>query len=153
MGNPSTTRRPRRNAVTSAGAFRASDTLARYSSVRPIPCRRRREHAFRMAWNETSTCEHCHQAIPATEGRGRRRRYCSATCRSAARRERDEAARREAGLLEPWAVRREADRLASLAILHALKTDLLQLGTLGANAPQVEAELRRVAERLRYGRW
>jgi hypothetical protein len=33
-------------------------------------------------------CEECDQALPAQTGKGRRRRYCDATCRSAARRRR-----------------------------------------------------------------
>jgi hypothetical protein len=34
-------------------------------------------------------CEACGRLLPAQKGRGRRRRYCDATCRSAARRDRE----------------------------------------------------------------
>jgi Protein of unknown function (DUF3887) len=37
---------------------------------------------------EPGVCEACGGALPSQQGRGRRRRYCDATCRSAARRER-----------------------------------------------------------------
>jgi Protein of unknown function (DUF3887) len=37
---------------------------------------------------EPGVCEACGRALPPQQGRGRRRRYCDATCRSAARRER-----------------------------------------------------------------
>jgi len=33
-------------------------------------------------------CEHCGRPLPAQQQRGRKRRYCNATCRSAARRAR-----------------------------------------------------------------
>ena len=36
-----------------------------------------------------ATCETCGRALPVQQGRGRERRYCDATCRSAARRKRD----------------------------------------------------------------
>jgi hypothetical protein len=36
-----------------------------------------------------TTCEACGRSLNIQEGRGRRRRYCDATCRSAARRQRD----------------------------------------------------------------
>jgi hypothetical protein len=34
-------------------------------------------------------CEACGRLLPAQQGKGRRRRYCDATCRSAARRDRE----------------------------------------------------------------
>src|SRR5579875_1541737 len=34
-------------------------------------------------------CESCGRELPVSQGRGRRRRYCDATCRSAARRQRE----------------------------------------------------------------
>lgn len=37
---------------------------------------------------EPATCQECGKPLPAQQGRGRQRRYCDATCRSAARRER-----------------------------------------------------------------
>jgi hypothetical protein len=40
---------------------------------------------------EPVACEACGRQLPAQQGRGRRRRYCDATCRSAARRQRDVA--------------------------------------------------------------
>jgi hypothetical protein len=39
------------------------------------------------------TCEACGRQLPPQQGKGRRRRYCDATCRSAARRRRDAALR------------------------------------------------------------
>ena len=41
-----------------------------------------------MAGTAGTTCEHCGRPVAQPPGRGRRRRYCDATCRSAARRER-----------------------------------------------------------------
>src|ERR1700733_9751756 len=38
---------------------------------------------------EPTTCEACGRELPVQQGRGRRRRYCDATCRSAARRRRE----------------------------------------------------------------
>jgi hypothetical protein len=37
---------------------------------------------------EPATCQECGKPLPAQHGRGRQRRYCDATCRSAARRDR-----------------------------------------------------------------
>src|SRR6202042_3242913 len=37
---------------------------------------------------EPGRCETCGRELPPQQGRGRRRRYCDATCRSAARRDR-----------------------------------------------------------------
>src|SRR6202050_5988130 len=45
----------------------------------------------------TETCLACGRVLRARLGRGRRRRYCDARCRDAARRERVRAARRAAG--------------------------------------------------------
>ena len=42
-------------------------------------------------------CEVCGRQLPVQQGRGRRRRYCDATCRSSARRRRALAQRREWG--------------------------------------------------------
>jgi len=39
--------------------------------------------------DEPTTCDACGRSLDLQEGRGRRRRYCDATCRSAARRQRD----------------------------------------------------------------
>jgi len=39
-------------------------------------------------------CEACGRLLPPQQGKGRRRRYCDATCRSAARRDRDRSRRR-----------------------------------------------------------
>jgi hypothetical protein len=39
--------------------------------------------------DEPTTCEACGRSLDIQEGRGRRRRYCGASCRSAARRRRD----------------------------------------------------------------
>jgi hypothetical protein len=39
-----------------------------------------------------ASCAACGQALPLKQGRGRRQQYCNATCRSAARRQRDRAA-------------------------------------------------------------
>ena len=39
--------------------------------------------------NEPVTCESCGRPLPPQHGKGRRRRYCDATCRSAARRARE----------------------------------------------------------------
>jgi Protein of unknown function (DUF3887) len=36
-----------------------------------------------------AACEHCGKPLPVANGVGRKRRYCDATCRSAARRQRD----------------------------------------------------------------
>src|ERR1700683_4043036 len=47
--------------------------------------------------DRTETCLACGRVLPARLGRGRRRRYCDARCRDAARRERVRAARRAAG--------------------------------------------------------
>ena len=41
-----------------------------------------------LAADGPAVCEACGRQLPAREGRGRRRRYCDATCRSAARRRR-----------------------------------------------------------------
>lgn len=38
---------------------------------------------------ESTTCTHCGRQLAAQQGRGRQRRYCGSTCRSAARRHRD----------------------------------------------------------------
>jgi len=40
---------------------------------------------------EPATCAACGRALPENNGKGRRREYCGATCRSAARRRRDAA--------------------------------------------------------------
>jgi hypothetical protein len=46
-----------------------------------------------MAENEAApACAACGRTLPVKQGRGRRQRYCNATCRSAARRLRDRAA-------------------------------------------------------------
>src|SRR5215831_80637 len=42
-------------------------------------------------------CEVCGRQLPVQQGRGRRRRYCDATCRSSARRQRALAQRRGRG--------------------------------------------------------
>src|SRR5215470_15756672 len=42
-------------------------------------------------------CEACGRQLPSQQGKGRRRRYCDATCRSAARRQRALAHRRRPG--------------------------------------------------------
>lgn len=47
-----------------------------------------------MADATSAACAHCGRPLTPAVGRGRKRRYCDATCRSAARRQRD---RREAG--------------------------------------------------------
>src|SRR5580700_6433401 len=39
--------------------------------------------------DELVTCESCGRPLPPQRGKGRRRRYCDATCRSAARRARE----------------------------------------------------------------
>jgi hypothetical protein len=39
--------------------------------------------------DESTACEACGRSLDVQEGRGRRRRYCDASCRSAARRQRD----------------------------------------------------------------
>ncbi len=44
-----------------------------------------------MAETAGTVCEHCGRTLAPPAGRGRKRRYCNATCRSAARRERDRA--------------------------------------------------------------
>jgi len=41
-----------------------------------------------LATDGSAVCEACGRQLPVREGRGRRRRYCDATCRSAARRRR-----------------------------------------------------------------
>jgi hypothetical protein len=41
---------------------------------------------------EPATCQECGKPLPTQQGRGRQRRYCDATCRSAARRDRASAA-------------------------------------------------------------
>ncbi|MPZ66663.1 MAG: hypothetical protein GEU83_14520 [Pseudonocardiaceae bacterium] len=41
-----------------------------------------------MAHATADWCQACGQRLPASTGRGRRRRYCDATCRSRARRDR-----------------------------------------------------------------
>jgi hypothetical protein len=41
---------------------------------------------------EPATCQECGKPLPVQQGRGRQRRYCDATCRSAARRDRSSAA-------------------------------------------------------------
>ena len=46
---------------------------------------------------EPAVCEACGRRLPPQQGRGRRRRYCGATCRSAARRGRERAGGRERG--------------------------------------------------------
>jgi hypothetical protein len=40
--------------------------------------------------DEPATCAHCGRPLPSQHGKGRRRRFCNATCRSAARRDRAE---------------------------------------------------------------
>lgn len=45
---------------------------------------------------EPVACEACGRRLPSQQGRGRRRRYCDATCRSAARRQRMSMKSREA---------------------------------------------------------
>jgi Protein of unknown function (DUF3887) len=44
-------------------------------------------------------CAACGRELPARQGAGRRRRYCNATCRSAARRQRERAARTAIGFV------------------------------------------------------
>ena len=46
-------------------------------------------------------CEACDRPLPAQQGRGRRRRFCGATCRSAARRERELSRREPDAAQEP----------------------------------------------------
>ncbi len=53
-------------------------------------------------------CEACGQPIPPQHGRGRRRRFCGATCRSAARRARDRSRRGPVPHPSPAAGRRSA---------------------------------------------
>ena len=42
--------------------------------------------------NTSATCAACGRALPIRQGRGRRRQYCDATCRSAGRRQRERSA-------------------------------------------------------------
>jgi Protein of unknown function (DUF3887) len=42
--------------------------------------------------NSSSACAACGRALPSQQGRGRRRQYCDATCRSAGRRQRERSA-------------------------------------------------------------
>ncbi len=84
------------------------------------------------------SCEACGRPLPPQRGNGRRRRYCDATCRSAARRERELAAGR-----------RPPPKPAQAALTPAVRHDNVNsmAGPPGAADP-VAAAVRRAARRL-----
>jgi Protein of unknown function (DUF3887) len=73
---------------------------------------------------EQAACEACGRQLPDQHGKGRRRRYCDATCRSAARRERDAALR--PGVKEGLTTRHRHD---SLDIVDRLADAMARVGS------------------------
>jgi hypothetical protein len=56
-----------------------------------LMARNRRRVGLMADVTEPTVCEACGRSLPPQQGKGRKRRYCNATCRSAARRSRESA--------------------------------------------------------------
>jgi hypothetical protein len=89
---------------------------------------------------EPVTCEACGRQLPPQQGRGRRRRYCDATCRSAARRARELSRPRSSGYVKaPLTTDERHDKLDAVSGLA---------GTADPVASTVRETAGRLAEEL-----
>ena len=101
---------------------------------------------------EPGVCEACGRALPSQQGRGRRRRYCDATCRSAARRERARGRGLPSGGASPGATGAGAD--AALRHQRGVKPALtsqsrhVSLDTVSGAADPVASTVRATAGHL-----
>lgn len=106
-----------------------------------------------MAWSDAHNCGQCGGPIPPSEGRGRRRQYCSSTCRSAARRDRDQLAREASGLLDRSDLQAVAAQVAARYIAEGMarsaSADLLLLRYGTQNQEAIRAAVADLAESLR----
>lgn len=98
----------------------------------------------------SATCAHCDLPLPVRIGRGRRRQYCDATCRSAARRRRHNAVKES---LTETAHRGALDVMvepnASAAADVTLDTPLDRVAAAREQASVAEAALRAAVARAR----
>src|SRR5437763_2286615 len=102
----------------------------------------------------TDGCEHCGRRLPGRNGPGRRRRYCDATCRSAARRDR---ARHAESVKPPLTVDRDqvadvSDPLRRLAASLSISDGAAPLDAISAArdlSRAVERVMREAVQRAR----
>lgn len=88
--------------------------------------------------SEPGACEACGRPLPPQDGRGRRRRYCDATCRSRARRQRADPGRTALNVKENLTLSRRHGTLDNVWGLEPASAEARlasAIGRLGASRP------------------